>query len=59
LEFNQAQIGKITSAIIEQNGHGRTDHFAEVKLDKKLEAGRLVQIKITDFIDGQLMGEVL
>jgi threonylcarbamoyladenosine tRNA methylthiotransferase MtaB len=58
-KFNKAQIGRETTAIIEQNGHGRTEHFAEVELDQNIEPGQLVRIKINTYQNGLLKGEVL
>ncbi len=58
-KFNQAQVGKKTSVIIEQNGHGRTEHFAEVELDKRMDAGTFHTIKITSYEDGLLKGQVV
>lgn len=58
-KFNQAQIGKKTSVIIEQNGHGRTEHFAEVELDKHMDAGTFHEIEITSYEDGLLKGRLV
>jgi len=58
-KFNTAQVGKTTTAIIEQNGHGRTEHFAEVVLNEVKEAGELVSLKIETYDAGVLKGRVL
>jgi len=58
-KFNIMQVGRETTAIIEQNGHGRTEHFAEVVLDQKIDAGKLVRIKIDEIDSGVLKGRVL
>jgi threonylcarbamoyladenosine tRNA methylthiotransferase MtaB len=58
-KFMRAQIGKSAQAIIEKNGIGRTEHFAEVKLDKILESGTLANIVIDDIVDGALQGRVV
>jgi threonylcarbamoyladenosine tRNA methylthiotransferase MtaB len=58
-KFNQAQVGKTTTVIIEQNGHGRTEHFAEVELDKLMNAGTFHEIEITSYEDGLLKGQVV
>lgn len=58
-KFMQAQIGKTAQAIIEKNGIGRTEHFAEVKLDQVLEAGTLANVMIDVIVDGMLQGRVI
>jgi threonylcarbamoyladenosine tRNA methylthiotransferase MtaB len=58
-KFNQAQVGKKTNVIIEQNGHGRTEHFAEVTLDKHMDAGTFHDVEITSYEDGLLKGRIL
>ncbi len=58
-KFNKAQVGKTTTAIIEQNGHGRTEHFAEVQLNENFDAGSLVKLHIKSFDSGLLKGHVL
>lgn len=58
-KFIDRQIGRITTAVIEQNGHGRTEHFAEVALDIACEPGSLVTIKIDGIDSGLLKGTVL
>jgi threonylcarbamoyladenosine tRNA methylthiotransferase MtaB len=57
-KFQQAQVGKETTVIVEQNGHGRTQHFAEVALDKVVEQGSMRQVKITGYENGLLKGDV-
>ena len=58
-KFNWAQVGKTTTAIIEQNGHGRTEHFAEVKLDQDFEPGSIHTITIESFDGNLLHGRVM
>ena len=58
-KFRQAQIGRTAEAIIEKNGIGRTEHFAEVQLDRALEAGALAHISIRGIENNILVGEVL
>lgn len=58
-KFQAAQIGRATTAVIEQNGHGRTEHFAEVVPDIPCEPGDLVSIHIEAVHSGLLKGRVL
>ena len=58
-KFMQAQIGKTAQAVIEKNGIGRTKHFAEVRLDRTLEAGTLAPIFIRGIEDGMLVGNII
>tara|TARA_B100001765_G_C19480032_1_gene328372 strand:- start:583 stop:1344 length:762 start_codon:yes stop_codon:yes gene_type:complete len=59
VRFNIDRLGETTTAIIEQNGHGRTEHFADVVLDRDLEPGSLVKIHIENYQKMQLSGRVL
>lgn len=58
-KFMQAQIGRTAEAIIEKNGIGRTEYFAEVRLDRALEAGTLAHIFIRGIENNMLAGEIL
>ncbi|MGZ9097175.1 MAG: tRNA (N(6)-L-threonylcarbamoyladenosine(37)-C(2))-methylthiotransferase MtaB [Micavibrio sp.] len=58
-KFMQSHIGRTTEAIIEKNGIGRTEHFAEVQLDETLEPGALVKIFIHGIEDGMLRGHIV
>ena len=57
-DFNRKQVGTMRTAIIEQDGIGRTEHFAGVKLDRVLPIGSLTKVKIIAMQDNQLIGEV-
>lgn len=57
--YLQSRIGEIEHIIIEQNGMGRTEHFALMKLEKQLEAGTITRARITHADDTQLYGELL
>jgi len=58
-KFMQSQIGRTAEAIIEKNGIGRTEHFAEVRLDEALEPGTLVKVFIRGIEDGMLRGHIV
>ena len=58
-KFNKAQVGKTTTAIIEQNGHARTEHFAEVLLNDSFEPGSLVTINILSYDNKILKGRAI
>jgi len=58
-QFKSRQIGRTTTAIIEQNGLGRTEHFAEVALGQVCEPGSLVTIRIEGEDSGLLKGTIL
>lgn len=58
-KFNEAQIGKEAMIVVEKNGVGHTECFAEVHFDGDLEVGSLAKIQITETIDGQLFGKIL
>jgi threonylcarbamoyladenosine tRNA methylthiotransferase MtaB len=57
--FLQRHVGHKRRIIVEKGGVGRTEHFAEVRLDKDYDVGSLMDIK-TNGIDGlKLTAEVL
>jgi threonylcarbamoyladenosine tRNA methylthiotransferase MtaB len=58
-KFSNAQIGKISSAIIENDGTGRLENFLKINFLEKPNTEQLVKTKITKFIDGELYGEIL
>lgn len=55
-KFMQEHLGGERQVIVEQNGMGRTEHFAEVHLDFAAEQGDLHNIKVVRFEDGKLYG---
>ncbi|MFP4312752.1 MAG: tRNA (N(6)-L-threonylcarbamoyladenosine(37)-C(2))-methylthiotransferase MtaB [Alphaproteobacteria bacterium] len=57
--FNEAQIGKTTTAIIEKGGKARTENFALVQIDQNCSPGTLVDVNIEHFRDDILSGRVL
>ena len=59
IRFNIDRLGETTTAIIEQNGNGRTEHFAEVVLDRNLEPGSLVTVQVVAYEKGCLKARVL
>lgn len=55
--FMQAQIDQKRQVIVEQNGVGRTEHFAEVQLGFPAEQGHLYDIIVKRLEEGKLHGE--
>lgn len=45
------------SVVVEQNNIGRTEHFAEVQLDKAVPMGQLISVDITGIRDNRLVGK--
>lgn len=58
-KFMRAHLGCQRRVIVEQNGLGRTEHFAEVHLDFTADQGDLHDIKISRFENGKLYGELV
>jgi len=58
-KFLTKHVGAQRQIIVEQNGIGRTEHFAEVILNKKLEPGTLHRVKTLAVEGDKLTGEVL
>ena len=56
-KFMNTHVGKNRQVIVEQNGLGRTEHFAEVHLDFDATQGDLHDIVINRFESGKLYGE--
>ena len=56
-KFMNTHVGKSRQVIVEQNGLGRTEHFAEVHLDFAAEQGDLHDIRIHRYESGKLYGE--
>ena len=55
-KFMNAHLGSKRQVIVEQNGLGRTEHFAEVHLDFTAAQGDLHDIQISRFEGGKLYG---
>lgn len=58
-KFMQAQVKQRRQVIVEQNGVGRTEHFAEVHLGFPAEQGHLHDIVVTRLDNGKLYGEAI
>ncbi len=57
--FLQSQIGRVVEVVIEQNGVGRSPHFAEIRLDREIESGCLAMVETLGLQDGVLVGKVI
>lgn len=55
-KFMASHVGGKRQVIVEQNGMGRTEHFAEVHLDFTAEQGDLHDIRIERLENGKLYG---
>lgn len=55
-KFMTSHVGEQRQVIVEQNGMGRTEHFAEVYLDFTAEQGDLHDIRIERLENGRLYG---
>lgn len=59
-KFLNAQIGAVRNIVLEKDDYGHTEHFAPVRLNKKLPPGSLVRVKIEGLSDNHsLAGTVL
>ena len=57
--FLNGQVGRSAPVLIEQNGVGRTEHYAEVRLDTAgVEVGAVVMATLTDYRDCHLIGAI-
>lgn len=58
-KFLQSHLGKTLEVIVEQNGHGRSPHFAEIELDQSLVAGSLASVFTAGIKGDKLLGRVV
>jgi len=56
--FHAGEIGAVRSVLVERDGLGRTQHFAEVALDSALPTGAIVDVKVTGRSGSRLVGTV-
>lgn len=57
--FLGRHIGQTFEVLVEKDGLGRAADFASVTLDRAIEPGSLVDVKITGAVGGVLTGEVV
>lgn len=57
-KFLQTHVGKDRVVIVEKGGIGRTEHFAQVRLDRALEPGTLARVHTTAIEGDSLLGRV-
>lgn len=58
-KFLASHVGAERIVVVEKDNIGRTEHFAEVLLDKELPAGSLAKIRATGVSQGRLMAEIV
>lgn len=59
-KFLNTHVGSIRTVVLEKEDYGHTEHFAPVRLDKKLTPGSMVRVKIDSVTDNQtLAGTVI
>ena len=54
--FLQSQVGSEVAVLVEKAGEGRSEHYAPVKLDMGVEAGRIVRARVLGVEAGRLIG---
>lgn len=55
-KFMKGRVGETCQVIVEQNGVGRTPHFAEIHLDFEAQQGELHDVIVQRFENGKLYG---
>ncbi len=58
-EFLRSRINKTEQVLVEKNNIGRTEHFAQVRLDRPCGAGEIVPAHISSLADNFLIGKVV
>ena len=53
-KFLASRIGKTEKVLVERDGLGRTEHFAEVKLETG-SVGEVVEVRVSDSLDNKLL----
>lgn len=53
----EQQVGKKSQVIVEKDGIGRTENFSRVALNEELKIGSLVDVHITEYVDGELRAQ--
>jgi threonylcarbamoyladenosine tRNA methylthiotransferase MtaB len=57
--FLASQSGRVVSALVEQNGLGRTPQFAEIAIDSSLPVGDIAGALVTGHDGRRLIGEIV
>jgi threonylcarbamoyladenosine tRNA methylthiotransferase MtaB len=57
--FLRGRIGSTAMVLVEKDGIGRTEQFAEIRIDRTAEPGSLLPAAITDVDGDRLVGRVL
>ncbi len=57
-KFMQRHVGTGCDVVVEQNGIGRSPHFAEIRLDRDMMPGMLVRVESLRIENGILVGQV-
>lgn len=57
--FLTFHVKQLRQVIVEKDNYGHTEHFAPVRLDRTLDAGRLVNVQTLGIENGHLTGTVL
>jgi threonylcarbamoyladenosine tRNA methylthiotransferase MtaB len=58
-KFLRSHIGHERMVVVEKDNIGRTEHFAEVRLDQALPAGSLAQVRVEGLENGFPTGRVI
>lgn len=58
-DFLEQRVGCEVSVLVEKNNAGHCEHYCPVQLTSDVEAGQIVNAKITKIQDGRLIGEVV
>ena len=58
-KFLQKHVGQERTVIVEKGNIGRTEHFAEVRLDKELAPGSLAKVQTHAIEEAYLKGRIL
>ena len=57
--FLRSRVGRDALVLVEQDGQGRTEQFAEIRLDRPAPAGTLAHARVTAADDTTLLGTVI
>lgn len=58
-KFITQNIGEVYSVVVEANNTGHGENFLKLHLNQELEQGRLVRAKLSGYVDGNIVAEVV
>lgn len=58
-KFIMQNIGEVYSVVVEANNTGHGENFLKLHLNQELEQGRIVRAKLSGYVDGNIVAEIV